>query len=60
LGLNPITLDHGLMSEVVDVAQKYKDRCDWSKVLPSSFWTKSHADAASKDSQRVIDTQNKK
>jgi len=38
LGLNPITLDEGLMNEVVDIAQKYKKRCDRSKILCTSTW----------------------
>lgn len=40
LGLNPITLSQGLMSEVVDVAEKYKDRCDMNKILTDSRWRK--------------------
>jgi UDP-sulfoquinovose synthase len=28
LGLNPVTLEAGLMDEVVDITQKYQDRCD--------------------------------
>jgi UDP-sulfoquinovose synthase len=42
LGLKPTTLADGLMNEVVQVAKKYLDRCDKSKILPSSFWTKDH------------------
>ena len=38
LGLNPTTLDEGLLAEVVDVAAKYKDRCNISKILPNSRW----------------------
>jgi len=40
LGWSPITLDTGLLDEVVNIAGKYKERCDTSKVLPSSFWNK--------------------
>lgn len=46
LGLNPITLEQGLLDEVVDIAEKYHYRCDPSKVLPSSFWNKDRAAAA--------------
>ena len=38
LGLNPITLDDGLLSEVLDIAQKYKHRCDLSKIVCTSTW----------------------
>ena len=40
LGLKPTTLADGLMNEVVQVAKKFADRCDRSKIMPSSFWTK--------------------
>jgi UDP-sulfoquinovose synthase len=40
LGLNPITLAEGLMSEVVDVAKKYAHRIDRSRVPAVSAWTK--------------------
>ncbi len=52
LGLNPITLEDKLMDEVVDIAEKYRDRCDRTKVLPSSFWTKARAEAAMTDKSR--------
>jgi len=40
LGLNPTTLDEGLLEEVVDIARRYRDRCDDERILPSSCWTK--------------------
>jgi len=40
LGLNPTTLDDGLMDEIKDSARRYKHRIDKSKLPPSSFWNK--------------------
>jgi UDP-sulfoquinovose synthase len=40
LGLNPITLDGGLLGEVIQIADKYKDRCDKSKIICTSLWDK--------------------
>ena len=38
LGLNPITLSQGLLTEVVETARKYKHRCDLSKIICTSRW----------------------
>ena len=40
LGLDPITLKRGLLSEVVDVARKYAYRVDRSRVPAVSAWTR--------------------
>ena len=40
LGLNPTTLDSGLMMEVNDIAKKYSQRCDMSKIICTSTWDK--------------------
>ncbi len=38
LGLEPITLSEGLLSEVIEVAGKYKERCDLDKIIANSTW----------------------
>ncbi|MEB3261698.1 MAG: NAD-dependent epimerase/dehydratase family protein [Cyanobacteriota bacterium] len=45
LGLNPTTLDDGLLSEVVTVARRWADRCDRSRIPCLSAWTSKQAAA---------------
>lgn len=45
LGLEPTTLDNGLMNEVVDVAKRYADRCNRSRIPCVSAWTQTQAQA---------------
>jgi UDP-sulfoquinovose synthase len=45
LGLNPTTLDDGLLTEVVDVARRWADRCDRSRIPCLSAWTRRQAAA---------------
>ena len=45
LGLNPTTLDDGLLKEVVEIATRFTDRCDRQRILCTSAWTKTQAEA---------------
>lgn len=38
MGLEPITLSEGLLTEVQEIAQAYKHRCDLSKIPCTSYW----------------------
>jgi len=38
LGLTPITLNEGLLTEILEIAVKYKYRCDQSKIICESTW----------------------
>lgn len=39
LGLQPITLQEGLLTEVIGIAEKYKERCDRERIPCRSCWT---------------------
>ena len=44
LGLEPITLENGLLDEVMEVAKKFDYRVDRSRVPAVSAWTKDIAE----------------
>ncbi|KAK0359604.1 hypothetical protein LTR94_030670, partial [Friedmanniomyces endolithicus] len=51
LGLNPITLAEGLMQDVTEIARRYADRADRSRIPCLSAWNPARAEALKKEAR---------
>jgi UDP-sulfoquinovose synthase len=43
LGLDPITLDEGVLHEISEIAERYKERCDPARIPARSLWNRREA-----------------
>jgi UDP-sulfoquinovose synthase len=51
LGLNPITLEEGLLEETQDIAMRFADRCRMHMIPCVSTWTENQRPGVVQDPQ---------